>query len=99
MADDTTIHLPAWDAEPDTYRAALLAVLGTRDPVEVLAASPQRVRELLAGHAPDVLTRPPADGAWSAAEIVGHLLDDEIIFAFRLRLPLTAEQPAYPGTE
>ena len=41
----------------------------------------------------------PAPGEWCAAEIVGHLLDDEIINSFRLRLTLTDPGHQYPGTE
>jgi hypothetical protein len=65
----------------------------------VIAETPRRIRELLDEIDPETMVRRPADGGWSAAEIIGHLLDDEIINAFRLRLTLTAEQPLYPGTD
>jgi hypothetical protein len=94
---DLTLPDPA--ADPAEYRAVLLAVVGGRDPLQVLAETPRRIRELLGRLDGEALARRPADGGWSAAEIIGHLLDDEIINAFRLRMTLTAEQPHYPGTE
>jgi hypothetical protein len=38
-------------------------------------------------------SEPPAPGKWSAAEIVCHLADCEIVFAFRLRQTLAEEGP------
>jgi hypothetical protein len=35
----------------------------------------------------------PAPGKWSAAEIVSHLADCEIVFAFRLRQTLAEDNP------
>lgn len=40
---------------------------------------------------------PLADGEWSAAQIIGHLLDVDIVYGFRWRLVLTEDRPAYPG--
>ncbi len=36
---------------------------------------------------------PPVLGKWSAAEIVSHLADCEIVFAFRLRQTLAEDNP------
>jgi len=36
---------------------------------------------------------PPAPGKWSAAEIVCHLADCEVVFAFRLRQTLAEDAP------
>ena len=38
-------------------------------------------------------TVPPAPGKWSAAEIVAHLADCELVFAFRLRQTLAEDSP------
>ncbi len=37
--------------------------------------------------------KPPAPGKWSATEIVCHLADCEIVFAFRLRQTLAEDGP------
>lgn len=99
MAETETIGLPDATTEPRTYRDALLAVAADLEPLEVIAQTPERVRELLRGHDAGALERRPAEGEWSAAEILGHLLDDEIVNGFRLRLTLTADRPSYPGND
>jgi hypothetical protein len=38
-----------------------------------------------------------ADGEWNALQVVGHLLDVEVVYGFRWRLILTQERPFYPG--
>jgi DinB superfamily len=37
--------------------------------------------------------KPPAPGKWCAAEIVAHLADCELVFAFRLRQTLAEDAP------
>jgi hypothetical protein len=99
MAGVEAIGLPDPAAAPQTYRDELLAVAADRDPLEVIAQTPARVRELVRGHDACALERRPAEGEWSAAEIIGHLLDDEIVNGVRLRLTLTADRPSYPGND
>lgn len=99
MAGIEAIGLPDAAADPRTYRDELLAVVADRDPLEVIAQTPERVRALVNGRDPSALARRPAEGEWSAAEIIGHLLDDEIVNGFRLRLTLTADRPSYPSND
>jgi len=63
------------------------AHLGTRNPREVIAATPRRLAGLAAQIGPLVST-PPAPGKWSAASILCHLADCEIVFSFRLKQSL-----------
>ena len=91
------IEIPNASLEPDAYRDALLAVIGDRDPLDVIAETPKRICALLEGREARELERQPAAGEWSAAEIIGHLVDVEMVTSFRCRLILTAEQPSYPG--
>jgi hypothetical protein len=97
MSEHAAIEIPDATAEPKAYRAALLALIGDRDPLEVVDQTPRRIRELIAGRDPAALGRRPADDQWSVSEIVGHLLDVEIAMGFRWRMILTADRPAYPG--
>lgn len=89
----TPIEIPDAAGTPLEYRDALLELLGDRDPLAVLAATPGTIADLCA-KAP-AGTPPP--GEWSAADVVGHLVDAEVATCFRLRLTLTADEPAYPG--
>ena len=62
--------------------------LGARDPREVIAATPQRLGALMDTLGEEGANRSPAPGKWSAREILCHLADCEIVFAFRLRQAL-----------
>lgn len=92
-----SMEIPDATAQPQEYRAALLALIGDRDPMPILADTPDRVRDLFGDRDDEELAIPPAAGEWSAADVVGHLVDVEIVYGFRLRLTVTADQPEYPG--
>jgi hypothetical protein len=64
--------------------------LGDRQPLEVLRSSPSAIESLLARIGPGV-TEAPAPGKWSARDIVCHLADTELVFAFRLRQTLAED--------
>ena len=60
---------------------------------EILRTTPAAVAGLLESMGPQKAAEPPAPGKWSAAEIVCHLADCELVFAFRLRQ--TVAEPGY----
>ena len=60
--------------------------LGGRDPLEVIAATPAKLAELAA--AP---SHAPAPGKWDVRQILCHLADCELTFAFRLRQAATED--------
>jgi len=62
--------------------------LGKKDPVEVIGATPERLKSLLEKIGPAGADRAPAPGKWSVREILCHLADCEIVFAYRLRQTL-----------
>jgi DinB superfamily len=78
---------------------------------EILHGSINRIPFLLAEIGVERAQTPPAPGKWSAAEIIAHLADCEIVFAFRLRQTLAEDGPTiqpfdqekwaatYPGIE
>jgi hypothetical protein len=60
---------------------------------EILADTVNEIAYLLAKMGADRVNEAPAPGKWSAAEIVAHLADCEIVFAFRLRQTLAEDAP------
>jgi uncharacterized damage-inducible protein DinB len=62
--------------------------LGNRSPQEVIAATPGQLTAIVQQGGPDSLERSYAPGKWSARQILCHLADCEIAFAFRLRQAL-----------
>ena len=74
-------------------------LLGDRDPLEVLAETPARLRRLAAERPPDAFGRRPAPGVWSPLDIVTHLADMEWVFGFRMRTILCDDGPALAGVD
>lgn len=93
----TAIEIPDATREPDAYVQALVDTLGDREPVGVYGATAGEVDRLCAELSPAEWNVPLADGEWTAAQIIGHLVDVDIVYGFRLRLVLTETDPAYPG--
>lgn len=62
--------------------------LGTRDPRQVIASTPARLQESLDSLGESRANQAPAPGKWSVREIICHLADCEVVFAFRLRQTL-----------
>jgi hypothetical protein len=91
------IQIPDATLEPAAYVRALVGTLGDREPLEVLSQTPTAARAMCQ-ELGDVQWRTPmADGEWTALQVVGHLLDVEVVYGFRWRLILTEDRPAYPG--
>lgn len=66
--------------------------LGAQDPVQVIAATPEVLREAAATlRASDLMDSPREAGKWSPRQILAHLADTEIVFAMRLRQTATQE--------
>ena len=61
--------------------------LGNHDPVRVLSETPARLKQVAAS-LKDRINTPPAPGKWSPREILVHLADTEMTFAFRYRQAL-----------
>ena len=59
--------------------------LGQREPVEVIATTPEKLEKVLGGLSPAQIESQPAPGKWSLREIMAHLADCEMAFGFRLR--------------
>ena len=59
----------------------------------ILEATPVAIAQFLKGLTDEAAAIRPAPGKWSPAEIVCHLADCEIVFAFRLRQTLAEDAP------
>lgn len=64
------------------------SALGDRDPLETMAATSKRLREQFDTLGPRGAELSLAPGKWSARQILCHLADTELVFAFRLRQAL-----------
>jgi DinB superfamily len=62
--------------------------LDGRDPREVIAETPGSLAAIVGRLGVEGLRRKPAPGKWSASEILCHLADTEVVFAFRWKQAL-----------
>jgi uncharacterized damage-inducible protein DinB len=65
--------------------------LDSDDPLEVTKATPVRLENMLQALGPEKLELSPAPGKWSVRDIMAHLADCEVVFAFRLRQALAED--------
>ena len=78
---------------PQEYTQRMLGNLNGQSPLKIQAATPNKLGRLIARASGVKLRKRPAPGKWSAAEIVAHLADCEIVTGWRIRQILGA-----PGT-
>ncbi|HEY2645866.1 MAG TPA: DinB family protein [Candidatus Acidoferrales bacterium] len=78
---------------PQEYIQRIMAQLGGKDPRKVQAGTASQLKRLIQRASPAKLRKRPAPGKWSAAEILAHLADSEIVVGWRIRQILGA-----PGT-
>lgn len=76
----------------NAYRERLLGLLGSEDPLEVLAATPGKIDALLKRIGEPGFDRSVAPGKWTVRQIVGHLTDVEQGIAFRIRQIVTSPE-------
>jgi len=65
----------------DRYRAG-------RAPIPLMKAAPAKFERAVAGLKKRQLLRKPAKGKWSIADILGHLVDTEVVYGYRYRMAL-----------
>jgi hypothetical protein len=67
--------------------------LNGRDPIEVIAATPTRLKDLIARMPSSQLALRPPQTPWNTREIVAHMADCDLVFGFRLRQTLAEDSP------
>lgn len=82
---------------PAAYVRRMQRLLGDRDPLAVLSATPDLLADIVRSHSVSQLKTRPFEGKWTPNEILGHLVDIEWVFAFRLRRALCDIDPAIEG--
>ena len=79
------------------YVTAILGLLGDQDPLAVLRATPAALQRVIDSTPGDILARPEAPGKWSMREVLAHLADSDVVWAWRLRLILAQDRPRLTG--
>ena len=74
----------------DSYRAG-------RDPMRLMKVGPAKVARAIRGLTRTQMRKRPAEGKWCIAEILGHLVDTEVVYGYRYRLSLSQPGSPIPG--
>ncbi|HEV8132956.1 MAG TPA: DinB family protein [Acidobacteriota bacterium] len=67
------------------YTKRMLDLLGSQDPMLVHSGTVKKLRKAIRNLSRNQLGRSPAPGKWSIRQIIAHLVDVEIVAAYRLR--------------
>ena len=78
---------------PQEYIQRIMGILEGQKPLKVQAETPKKLGRLIQRASSAKLRKKPAPGKWSAAEVLAHLADCEIVTGWRMRQILGA-----PGT-
>ena len=79
------------------YRAYMKKIDGYRAgraPIPLMKAGPAKIERAVRGLTRRQLLKKPAPGKWSIADILGHLVDTEVVYGYRYRMAL-----AQPGMQ
>ena len=84
-------------AAAGTYVRALLDLLGSRDPLEVMGELLPWIETRLHGVPDPALRRPEAPGKWSVIQVIQHLADSDLVAGFRIRMVVAEDRPPLQG--
>ncbi len=86
-------------ADPQAYIQNLIDLVGDRDPVDVMAATPGVFARFVAENSTEMLRTRPHDGKWTPNEILAHVADTEWVFGSRIRTILCDDRPQLVGID
>jgi hypothetical protein len=79
------------------YTAAILDLLGARNPLDVLPRTVDAVRNATADLTNAQLSQPESPDKWSMRHVVQHLADSDLVWGYRVRMVLAQERPPLTG--
>jgi hypothetical protein len=82
---------------PQEYAQRITATIGSIDPLQQLAETPERLDRALSRFSRDQLRKRPAPEKWSPAEIAIHLSEVEMVVGVRVRLVVGTNGIAIQG--
>jgi hypothetical protein len=85
-----TPEIRAYVRKIDGYRAG-------REPLPLMRVGPAKIARAIQGLRSTQLRKRPQPGKWSIAEILGHLVDTEVVYGYRYRLALSQPGVPIPG--
>ncbi len=84
---------------PQAYIDKLIRLVGERDPLDVMAATPGILARFVAENSLETLRTRPFEGKWTPNEILAHVADTEWVFGYRIRTILCDDRPQLVGMD
>ena len=85
------------EGQAEAYASAVVALVGHRDPIEILRKTADTLDSSLRGLTDEEIRRPEAAGKWSLCQVLRHLADSEIVWGWRIRLVIAQDRPPLTG--
>src|ERR671911_508845 len=79
------------------YPAAILELVGGREPMSILRQTPAAASRAIEGLSAAQLHRPEAPGKWAIIQVLQHLADSDLVWGWRMRLILAQDRPTLTG--
>ena len=79
------------------YPAAILELVGEREPMSILRETPAAASRAVDGLSAAQLRKQEAPGKWSIAQVLQHLADSDLVWGWRVRLILAQDRPTLTG--
>jgi hypothetical protein len=79
------------------YVEAILELLGDRDPMAVVHATPAALRRAIDGLSIEQLRQRERPDKWSIAHVLQHLADSDLVWGWRVRLIFAQDRPQLTG--
>src|SRR5215510_1883753 len=79
------------------YTAAVLELLGLRNPIEALQETVSALEQVRHGLSTEQVEQPEAPGKWSVRDVLQHLADSELVWGYRIRMVLAQDRPVLTG--
>ncbi|MDX9856315.1 MAG: DinB family protein [candidate division Zixibacteria bacterium] len=86
---------PYSGSDAQAYMSAVDALVGDRDPLEILDRVYETLSSFFSGVAPARLMTPEREGKWSMRDVVDHMYDVELIYGYRTRMIVTSDAPQF----
>lgn len=88
-----------WITNPEAYRKKMEGLLGDRDPLTVMAQTADGLARIVEQHPAKLMRTRPFPGKWTPNEVLGHLVDSEWVYGYRMRLILCEDRPTILGMD
>lgn len=95
----TQTNAGPWVTDPEAYRKKMFALLGDRDPIEVMSRTPEELARIVREHTTAQMRTRPFPGKWTPNEVIGHLVDTEWVYGFRMRHIYGEHEPTIIGMD